>query len=74
MQKINVVLFGILLLILSACNQTESVESKMDSRPNFLFILADDQAFSTINSLNNSEIKTPNLDKLAASGMNFSHS
>jgi arylsulfatase A-like enzyme len=73
MQKINVVLFGILLLILSACNQTESVESKMDSRPNFLFILADDQAFSTINSLNNSEIKTPNLDKLAASGMNFSH-
>ena len=63
-----------LLFSLNSCLQEQQVaEKKIDTRPNFLFILADDQAFSTIGSLNNSEIKTPNLDKISASGMTFTH-
>ncbi len=42
-------------------------------RPNFLFILADDMCFDTINALGNSEIKTPNLDRLARAGTTFSN-
>jgi choline-sulfatase len=42
-------------------------------RPNFLFIIADDQLYRTIHSLNNPEIHTPNLDRLAASGTTFTH-
>ena len=42
--------------------------------PNFLFIIADDLMFRTIHSLNNPEIHTPNMDRLAASGCAFTHS
>lgn len=39
-------------------------------RPNILFITSDQQHFNTIGK-NNSEIKTPNLDRLAEEGMLF---
>jgi arylsulfatase A-like enzyme len=42
-------------------------------KPNFLFIIADDQAPRSIGGVNNPEIKTPNLDRLAKLGMTFSH-
>lgn len=41
------------------------------SRPNILFLLADDQRADTIGALGNKAIRTPNLDKLARSGMVF---
>jgi arylsulfatase A-like enzyme len=37
------------------------------SRPNFLIIVADDLGFSDLGSFG-SEIKTPNIDKLASNG------
>jgi choline-sulfatase len=46
---------------------------RASSQPNFLFIIADDLAFRTVHSLNNPEIQTPNLDRLAASGAAFTH-
>ncbi len=42
-----------------------------DSRPNILFLFADDQRADTIAALGNAVIKTPNLDRLARSGMAF---
>jgi choline-sulfatase len=44
-----------------------------DKRPNFLFIIADDLMFRTINSINNPEVRTPNLDRLVRSGCHFTH-
>jgi arylsulfatase A-like enzyme len=41
--------------------------------PNFLFIICDDLMFRTIHSLNNPEIHTPNMDRLAAAGCAFTH-
>jgi arylsulfatase A-like enzyme len=43
------------------------------SRPNVLVLFADDMSFRTIRSLNNPEIKTPNIDKLVARGTAFTH-
>lgn len=43
-----------------------------ESRPNIVFIFADDQCFQTINSLGNKEIETPNLDRLVRRGTTFS--
>lgn len=40
---------------------------------NILFIFADDQTFESIGSLNNNEVKTPNLDRLREMGTTFSH-
>lgn len=48
-------------------------ERNPSSRPNFLFMIADDLTYRTIHSLNNPEIHTPNLDRLAASGCAFTH-
>ena len=43
------------------------------SKPNVVFIFTDDQRFDTISALGNSEIDTPNLDRLVASGTSFTH-
>ena len=40
-------------------------------RPNVLFLFADDQRADTIAAHGNPHIKTPNLDRLAASGVSF---
>ena len=45
----------------------------MSKKPNVLFLLADDQRFNTIAALGNPDIHTPNLDRLAARGMAFTH-
>jgi arylsulfatase A-like enzyme len=43
-----------------------------DNRPNLLFLLADDQRADTIAAFGNPYIRTPNLDRLAHSGLAFS--
>ena len=40
-----------------------------DQRPNFLFILTDDQSQETLSCYGNKVCQTPNLDRLAAQGM-----
>lgn len=42
-----------------------------EDRPNLLFVFADDQAFDTIHAQGNSEIQTPNLDRLFEQGTSF---
>lgn len=44
-----------------------------EKKPNVIFILTDDQRFSTIHSLGNNQIKTPNLDKLVSEGVAFTN-
>jgi Sulfatase len=51
----------------------QSQAATKNERPNFLFIIADDLNFRNIHALNNSEIHTPNLDKLVAKGCAFTH-
>jgi arylsulfatase A-like enzyme len=41
--------------------------------PNVLFLFTDDQAFQTINALNNPAVKTPNMDRLVRRGTTFTH-
>ncbi len=42
-----------------------------DNRPNIVFILSDDQGAWALGCAGNSEIKTPNIDRLASQGMLF---
>jgi len=42
-------------------------------KPNILFILADDQTYTSIRALGNREIQTPNLDRLVEAGTTFTH-
>jgi arylsulfatase A len=40
-------------------------------KPNILFILTDDQGWTTLSSYGNTHIQTPNIDRLAKQGMRF---
>lgn len=63
-----------LFLLIAAINLSCSSENKSEKeKPNIIFIFADDQCYSTIHSLGNREITTPNLDQLAKQGMVFTH-
>ncbi|WP_010586173.1 sulfatase-like hydrolase/transferase [Schlesneria paludicola] len=42
-------------------------------KPNVLFVFTDDQAVDTIRAMGNSEIQTPNFDRLVHSGTTFTH-
>jgi len=44
-----------------------------DQRPNFLFLIADDLTYRSIRAINNREVHTPHLDRLAGSGCVFTH-
>ncbi len=41
------------------------------SKPNFVFIIADDVSFNDIGCYGNKVVKTPNIDKLAKEGLRF---
>jgi choline-sulfatase len=43
------------------------------SRPNFLFMIADDLTVRGVNAMGNAEVHTPNLDRLIRQGVSFTH-
>ena len=42
-------------------------------RPNFLFLFSDDQTYRTLGIAHQLEVRTPNLDRLAQRGLQFTH-
>ena len=62
--------YSVLFLIVFACR---SDHKKVVSKPNIVFIFADDMTYSAINALGNNQILTPNLDRLVADGTTFTH-
>ena len=72
-NNLTIITLGICwILSISGCKE-KAVEMQYDARPNFLFLFADDQTFKSIQALNNPEIETPNLDRLADQSMVFTH-
>lgn len=52
------------------CNSEKKAEP---SKPNIVFIFADDLTYTVINALGNTEIETPNLNRLVKNGTTFTH-
>lgn len=44
-----------------------------EQRPNVLFVMTDQQRFDTIRSLGNTDIRTPNIDRLVQRGVSFTN-
>jgi len=62
----------VVLLTFAFClNHTLSAWAESDSRPNIVLIMADDMGYSDIGCYGG-EVRTPNLDRLAAGGLRFS--
>ena len=56
-----------------SCPMLSSSGETTQGKPNILFIFADDQCHETIRALGNTEVRTPNLDRLARSGVTFAN-
>ncbi|MDA0197047.1 MAG: sulfatase-like hydrolase/transferase [Bacteroidetes bacterium] len=67
MMKISHVIAFVGFSMLISCSPKEQ------PKPNFLFIFTDDQTNESIRALNNSEVETPNIDKLVEGGVTFTH-
>ncbi|AWV98385.1 sulfatase-like hydrolase/transferase [Arcticibacterium luteifluviistationis] len=59
-------------LILASCNKATNDLQEGD-KPNVVFILVDDLGKEWVSSFGADDIETPNIDKLAASGMSFNN-
>lgn len=62
----------ILLFSLYSCQQTET-RSLEKSRPNILFILADDLGYSDLSCMGSEFYESPNIDRIANNGMIFTN-
>jgi arylsulfatase len=58
---------GIGISMISGCTPSREAEAS----PNIIYILADDLGYAELGCYGQEKIETPNLDKLASSGMRF---
>ena len=71
MKTIPTLILGLTLVLLS--QQSALAAPSGETKPNIVYILADDLGYGDVHCLNpeRGKIKTPNLDKLASQGMTF---
>ena len=67
-QKLVKLFPGILILFFFGCNEKSNQQLQSSDKPNIVIILPDDLGWSDV-GYHGSEIKTPNIDKLAESGL-----
>ena len=69
MKQLCFFLFPFASLFLNC--QAELKKEKLRSKPNIIYILADDLGYGDIGVYGQKKIETPNLDELASNGMIF---
>ncbi len=67
------ILIGIILAALLTWRASCCVAAESPRRPNVVFILTDNQGAWTLGCYGNPDIRTPNIDRLAAEGIRFTH-
>lgn len=60
-----------IVLVLASSSLLALAQSRNPAKPNVVFILADDLGYGDLGCYGQQQIKTPNLDRLAAEGMRF---
>ena len=71
MKTLLTLLFALLLTPLAALHAADALPT---SKPNIIFILADDLGIGNIGCYGSDNYKSPNIDKLAATGTRFTQS
>jgi arylsulfatase len=62
---------ALLLLLCGACGTTDGDLDQKSTRPNIVFILADDLGYNELGCYGQEKIETPNIDALAQQGVRF---
>jgi arylsulfatase A-like enzyme len=76
MPAANLIQSARLLRVLLPANFVRSAfaaPEPLPRRPNVLFLFTDDQQADTIHALGNSQIRTPNVDRLIGEGVTFTN-
>ena len=64
------IIFSIVVTALTGCNpKSQNVQNK--ERTNFVFIFADDLGYGDLGCFGATDIKTPNIDRIASEGIRF---
>jgi arylsulfatase A-like enzyme len=74
MQRRDFIKIGLLPAVspwILSCQQNRKILK--NSKPNFLFLFADDLTYEAVGALNYINIETPNLDRLVRNGVTFTH-
>ena len=64
-----IIIFTLIIALLGAC--TSGKKEELPSKPNIIFILADDLGYNELGCYGQEIIRTPNIDQLATDGMRF---
>ncbi|WP_319479918.1 arylsulfatase [uncultured Draconibacterium sp.] len=67
----KLILPTIFSLLLLACQQKTKTSDTQPTRPNIIYILADDLGYGDLSCYGQTYFSTPNIDKLAENGMQF---
>jgi arylsulfatase A len=74
MKYISTLLFVVVIFLFSCQTQPKKTETKSEidsSKPNIIFILADDLGYGDLSFQGQTKFQTPNIDQLAKDGMTF---
>jgi arylsulfatase A-like enzyme len=71
-KKSIYLLIAIISTLLAGCNSPQKPEDQM-LRPNIVLIYADDLGYGDVGAYGATEIKTPNIDRLAREGIRFTN-
>ena len=75
MRKFIYCLASCFLLLIASCKEEQKPVEKTaePNQPNIVIIYADDLGYGEMGTYGATELKTPNLDKLANGGMRFTN-
>lgn len=74
MKSIQLLLFAVFLTILHSCSPNKNQPNKAESaKPNVIIIYTDDLGYGDVSCYGATKISTPNIDRLAATGILFTN-
>ena len=75
MKQYPLIIFVLLFLaLLNSCTSSQEegqAEKEVSSKPNFIVVFTDDQGYNDVGVYGSPDIRTPNLDRMAADGIRF---
>ncbi len=70
-MKLSLRILGVLTLLYVLVSCQTAVKKEKESKPNIIYILADDLGYGDLGCYGQRKIETPNIDKLAEGGIRF---